>query len=587
VSKIISWFFLVPFSIAIIISIWNRKAGYVALAISSAILLAGSFIHFDYLDSFVVIAALVWIFSSWFSVSYGEKYGRWLAPMFGSTIFGMVIILLSRNYLEFLAGWEAMSVSSYVLIAMNKKNDYPPFVFMAFSELSTILIIAGAVYSFYLTGGTTIAFTKVDSVVPLVLFTLGALVKMGMVPFMISEWLPIAHGNAPANGSAILSATMTLMGVFGIVRLMILSPISVVFGVIVIAIGVMSVLFASLFAYVSEHAKMLAGFSTIENNGAILAAIGFYMIAQTAILRDFSLVVIVIFSLSHSLSKTGLFLGIGASGKEHLLDEGLRSSRFSRVGEVLSTASLSGLFPTIGGLGTWMILEMFFMGATFLGYLGIVSIIAGSLIAIGEGFATAAMMKAFVFTQLRNGKEKGVRNEQSVVFSIGIFLVLLFIISPLFIGTEFLGGLPSIFVFNGFAIQSRFTSADFGLISPDYVFGLLAVFSLATYAVFRKPNTRSVPVWRGGRDVTENYTPYAFSNNIRLMLKKILRPGIGERSQYMAIADGFWAFIIIVSTSYRKMAKGFTLGFMNSSIRWYMIYMILAFMIVLLLTILL
>ena len=50
----ISWFFLVPFSIAIIISIWNRKAGYVALAISSVILLAGSFIHFDYLDSFVV-----------------------------------------------------------------------------------------------------------------------------------------------------------------------------------------------------------------------------------------------------------------------------------------------------------------------------------------------------------------------------------------------------------------------------------------------------------------------------------------------------------------------------------------------------
>ena len=582
----ISWLFLAPFAVSVAVSIWNRKAGYVALAVSSAIILAGSFIHFDYIDSFVVIASLVWIFSSWFSVSYGEKYGRWLAPMFGSTIFGMVVILLSRNYLEFLAGWETMSVSSYVLIAMNRKNDYPPFVFMAFSELSTVLIVAGAVYSFYLTGGTTIAFTKVDSVIPLVLFTLGALVKMGMVPFMISEWLPIAHGNAPANGSAILSATMTLMGVFGIVRLMLLSPVSQIFGVIVIAIGVLSVIFASLFAYVSEHAKMLAGFSTIENNGAILAAIGFYMIAQTAILRDFSLVVIVIFSLSHSLSKTGLFLGIGASGKEHFLDEGLSSSRFSRVGEVLSTASLSGLFPTIGGLGTWMILEMFFMGASFLGYLGIVSIIAGSLIAIGEGFATAAMMKAFVFTQLRNGKTGGMKNEHAVVFSIGVILILLFILSPLFVGPEFLGGLPSVLVFNGFTIQSRFAAADFGLVSPDYVFGLLAVFSLATYAIFRKPDTRSVPVWRGGREITEDYTPYAFSNNIRLMLRKILRPGIGERSQYMAISDAFWAFMIILTKSYRRVAKGFTLGFMNSSIRWYMIYMILAFMIVLLLTIL-
>ena len=195
-------------------------------------------------------------------------------------------------------------------------------------------------------------------------------------------------------------------------------------------------------------------------------------------------------------------------------------------------------------------------------------------------------MKAFVFTQLRNGKARGMKNEHAVVFSIGVILILLFILSPLFVGPEFLGGLPSVFVFNGFTIQSRFAAVDFGLVSPDYVFGLLAVFSLATYAIFRKPDTRSVPVWRGGREFTEDYTPYAFSNNIRLMLKKILRPGIGERSQYMAISDGFWAFMIILTRSYRKVAKGFTLGFMNSSIRWYMIYMILAFMIVLLLAIL-
>jgi hypothetical protein len=172
------------------------------------------------------------------------------------------------------------------------------------------------------------------------------------------------------------------------------------------------------------------------------------------------------------------------------------------------------------------------------------------------------------------------------VFSIGVILILLFILSPLFVGPEFIGGLPSILVFNGFTIQSRFAASDFGLVSPDYVFGLLAVFSLATYAIFRKPDTRSVPVWRGGREITENYTPYAFSNNIRLMLRKILRPGIGERSQYMAISDAFWAFMIILTKSYRRVAKGFTLGFMNSSIRWYIIYMILAFMIVLLLTIL-
>jgi hypothetical protein len=55
------------------------------------------------------------------------------------------------------------------------------------------------------------------------------------------------------------------------------------------AIGAISVMFAALFAYVSENMKMLGGFSTIENNGAILTAIGLYIAlpASLQVLKEF------------------------------------------------------------------------------------------------------------------------------------------------------------------------------------------------------------------------------------------------------------------------------------------------------------
>ena len=576
----LGYYFLIPFAVSILISIFHRKAGYISLAVSSIIFFIFAFTSFTYLSSFIAISSMVWIFASIFSISYGKKYGRWLAPLFSLTVFGMATILVSTTYIQFISGWEVMSMASYAIIGLNRKDSSPPFIFMGFSELSTIFIIAGAAISFSLTG--TISIVSTTSMIPMVLFTMGALVKMGMVPFMISEWLPIAHGNAPANASAILSGTMTLMGVYFIVRMMFLSPLNPVFGIILITIGVISVIFASLFAYVSDSPKMLAGFSTVENNGAILAAIGFYMIADTPLLMEFALATIVIFALSHSLSKSLIFAGIGASGMESFHGTESSGDPMLKAGMFMGTASLSGLFPTIGGLGTWMILEMFFMGALEPGFYGIVSIAAGSAMALGEGFAAAAMMKVLKFTSMGKMKDGIDPMEKRTVYYMGVILVALFAASPFFIYSNLIGGIPSVLVFNGFTIQSMYSSTDFGLISPDYVLSILVSFFLVWIIVFGRPKGRIVPTWNNGRESFEPYNSYAYSNNIRLMLRKILRTDTGHMSQRIAMADVFWIFTLRVTGMYKKIAKFFTLGIMNSSIRWYMVYMIVAFVFVLL-----
>ncbi len=359
-----------------------------------------------------------------------------------------------------------MSVPAYLVIALNRREHTPAFVFMAFSELSTVLIIIGSTYAYYLTG--TLQFNSISSSVPLFITSIGALVKMGMSPFMISEWLPIAHGNAPANASAALSATMTLMGVFLIVRMLLLSPQNIYVGLVFLSIGALSILFASIYAYVSENLKMLAGFSTIDNNGAILCAAGLYLLVSSPVLGTFALYTVLVLSIAHSLGKTGLFLSIGNVRGEYFSMIGEKSNSWNNIGTFLSTLSLSGLFPTIGGLGVWMLLESFFMEAYSGGFAGITAIVVGSVIALGEGMASGAMLKILSFGSLfRKSRVRARNSSTGSVLAAGLLTVFAFFIATYIVPNQYISGLPSVLVSNGYMIQSKFSAADFGQITPD------------------------------------------------------------------------------------------------------------------------
>ncbi len=570
------YFPLILVFLSAIISIKYRTAGYILTAIASGIFFLFTFRIYDYITYFYLISAIVWIIASVYSISYSRKYGRWLAPLFILTIAGMMLILYSSNFLLFITGWEIMSIPAYLTVAVNKKNDIEAYIFMFFSEISTILIITAAVISYYYTG--TFNFSKLPNDAVLLIFAIGAMSKMGLTPFMISEWLPIAHGSAPANSSAIFSATMTLMGVYGIVKIALLSVVSIDIGIIFIIIGVISVLFGALYAYISENMKSLGGFSTIENNGAIMATIGLFVAVDNSVLRGFILIAIAIFAMAHSIAKTGLFITVGHTGVEYFSAVNGEKSTINQVGKFFALSSLSGLFPSLGGLGTWMILESFFMGAYLYGPLGITSIIAGSLIAMGEGFATAAMLKVFYFTDSR-GRKAGKNLENYTILATGLILVFLFAISFLLIGNEYISGLPSVLVFKGLMVESRFGPADFGLITPLYIFIFLFLFALIVYLVFGKPEVRVAKRWNGGIEHDEYYNSFNYSNNIRLILKRLLRTSYTDQNQVETV-DIFWLVMINIARSYRKFSRFVAYKIMNSSISYYIVYMIIAFILV-------
>lgn len=563
--------------ISALISVYWRRTGYIIIIIASVLLSVSAFTLHSYITYFALIASISWIIVSVFSISYSKDYGKWITPLFDLTIAGMVLILFSESYLIFIVGFEIMTMPAYVTILKNRSNHAPSFIFMAFGELSTMFLILGAVISMVSHGGS-LSFVNNSNDYVLLFFSIGCMLKMGIMPFMISEWLPIAHGSAPANDSAIFSGTMTLMGVFGIYRVMLLSPTSVYFGLFLMFVGAMTVFFSSLYAYVSQNMKVLGGFSTMENNGAILCAMGLYVSVTDTILREFLLSAIIIFAMAHSIAKSGLFLSIGSTRSEYFGEKSARK-RGHDLGTLLIVMSLSGLFPTIGGLAVWMLLESFFMGAYIHGIIGIASISVGSVIALAEGFGSAAMLKLFYFSGGNNVENKVNRKEKDVLLFTGIILVALFLISTLLILPEYVAGLPSVLVFNGFTVESSVTGSDFGLVSPVYVFSLVALFSFIAFALFGRPRGRVVPRWEGGITTLENYTSSGYSNNIRIMLRSILRTKIFE--DRISVNNIFWSFMVFSGRVYRKFGGFFGRKFMNSSVSWYMIYMIIAFIFVL------
>lgn len=336
----------------------------------------------------------------------------------------MQVSFLSRSYLEFLAGYEIMTIPTYLAIGISRRNKYPPLTFIALGELSTVLVLSGFIYAYMETG--SFYFSPLISILPLVLTSIGFMIRMGTFPFFSTEWVPITYGDTPPNLSEIISPSMTLVGVYGITRMALLSPPDLLLGSALVSLGSLTAVLGAFYSYINENVKSIFSFSTIENDGTILAVISLYVLHPDPLISSFALATLIVYSSAHSLAKTGLFLSIGLL--EGQSKEPFREELLSTVSVLLLVSSMSGLLPTIGGVPTWATLEMFFMYAYVLhSAVSILPIFVGTLIAIGEGFATSTMVKyAFLIWQLREARGGEPREFRKTLIVLVVGIIVLF-----------------------------------------------------------------------------------------------------------------------------------------------------------------
>ncbi|MEV6625284.1 NADH-quinone oxidoreductase subunit M [Amycolatopsis sp. NPDC051106] len=149
----------------------------------------------------------------------------------------------------------------------------------------------------------------------LVLLALGAgfAIKTPTVPF--HTWLPPAHTEAPAAGSAILAGVLLKMGTYGFVRIAmpILPDTWRRYAVVFVVVGVVSVLYGALVALGQRDFKRMVAYTSVNHMGYIVLAIGAAgLVAHSAAeARQLAVTGAVTQMVSHGLITGALFLLAG------------------------------------------------------------------------------------------------------------------------------------------------------------------------------------------------------------------------------------------------------------------------------------
>jgi hydrogenase-4 component F len=202
--------------------------------------------------------------------------------------------------------------------------------------------------------------------------------KVGLAPF--HAWLPDAHAEGPTPISAVLSGLLLNVALYALLRFkMVLAanPATLNVGAIMVALGLISLLFAAFMLFRRRDIKRLFAYSSIEHMGIATFAFGVGgPLANFAGLLHMTM---------HSLTKSAIFFAVGhvaqVKGTQRIADIGGLSTTHPvlALGFALGTLAIVGLPP----FGVFMS-EFMLVSSTFPRYpLLTVIFVLGLLIAFG------------------------------------------------------------------------------------------------------------------------------------------------------------------------------------------------------------
>ncbi len=275
---------------------------------------------------FLVPVLLVCALASVYSLQYwpqkeGAANARRLSLFLGLMTAAMVVLVIARDGLLFLFGWETMAVSAFFLVATEDQiaeTRKAAWLYIAASHFATLCAfgVFGLLYA--KTGSFEYATlpdsTSTGAICIAVLALIGFGTKAGLMPMHI--WLPGAHAAAPSHVSAVMSGVMIKMGVYGIFRVASFFPqIPLSWGMITLAVGTISAILGVAFAIGQHDIKRLLAYHSIENIGIIVMGLGLALIGRAMGRPEWVILGIaggLLHVWNHALFKSLLFFGAGS-----------------------------------------------------------------------------------------------------------------------------------------------------------------------------------------------------------------------------------------------------------------------------------
>lgn len=269
----------------------------------------------------------------------------------------MLGVVQSDHVITLYLFWELTSISSFLLIGYWFNRDKSRFGALK-SMMITVaggLMMLGGFLLLSMIGGTFSIRELIDQapalathdyfVAALVLILLGAFTKSAQFPFYI--WLPDAM-EAPTPVSAYLhSATMVKAGIYLVARLTPIFALSEVWVWLVAGIGLLTLLWGSLFASKQTDLKGILAFSTVSQLGLIMsllgvAAMAFHVEDAAGTIFKYAGFAAIFHLINHATFKGSLFMIAGIVDHE----TGTRDIR--KLGGLMSLMPISFTVALIG-----------------------------------------------------------------------------------------------------------------------------------------------------------------------------------------------------------------------------------------------
>ena len=257
----------------------------------------------------------------WIGYARHERYGAvplLTLPLFVATL---LTVPAAGSVTTFLLAWELMALASLVLVLTDQQRSEvrsAALIYAVMTQLGFVSLLLGMVVLAAHVGDDFAGMGALpdgvrDTVFVLTLIGFGS--KAGLMP--LHAWLPRAHPEAPSPVSALLSAAMVNLGIYGIIRvdMQLLGPGPRWWGLALLIAGGASALYGVLQASVATDLKRLLAYSTTENVGLITLALGAATLLSGAGSRDAAAVAAVaalLHLLAHSAFKSLGFLAAGS-----------------------------------------------------------------------------------------------------------------------------------------------------------------------------------------------------------------------------------------------------------------------------------
>jgi formate hydrogenlyase subunit 3/multisubunit Na+/H+ antiporter MnhD subunit len=284
--------------------------------------------------------------------------------------------------LEFFFLFELVTLSSYFLIARRRQAVADAFSYLIFSLAAGYFLLAGFAIAHAVTGSEALAVLHTSGKgtgVVFALLAIGFLIKAGTIG--VHVWLPGAYAEAEDDVSAMLSAVVSKVPIFGLMvgtYAAILSEADLSLAHVLGWIGMLTALASAMLAVQQDDVKRMLAYSSMSQLGYIVTAI--------ALMSHLGWVTALYLTANHLMTKGILFLVAAAiilrTGARTFADLGglARPMPLTFAAAAIAIVAMSGLPPLAGFGGKWLLLSAMMekgwygpiaMGllATFVGFL--------------------------------------------------------------------------------------------------------------------------------------------------------------------------------------------------------------------------